>query len=127
MKETVLPSYIEQVNYVDMQVKFAQEMAAIRNQTIRACARLNFYKEWSDPENIKERLEKFAAEAEESLKKSLELKRAIREAQGLPLEDPPLPEVLPQHMRGQAESTIRRMLAHEGWEFDRTAWKWREK
>lgn len=96
--------------------------------TDRSEEKLAAYKEWSNPKNIAERRRIEAEEAPKALARGLALKKAIREAQGLPLEDPPLPpqESLPLWMRGQSESTTRAMLRQQDWVFDKTLGKWLE-
>lgn len=88
--------------------------------------KLAAYIEWSKPENIAARMEKFKAEEAAAIEAGLKLKASIRQSQGLPLDDPPLPPVeeLPKEMRGQAESTIRAMLRQKCWEYDRLLGKW---
>lgn len=109
------PSIIEHHDYFSQAVQQAQDLAEAINKDKRAAARRRQYEEWSKPENIALRLEEFVAAAEKARENGEALKKLIRQAQGLPLEDPPLPplEKLPKEMRGQSESTIRAWLRQQ--------------
>lgn len=77
--------------------------------------KLSAYEAWSKPENIAARRKIEEEEAPKALEAGLKLKAMIRELQGLPLEDPPLPEeaTLPLWMRAQSESMVRAYLRHK--------------
>lgn len=101
-----LTEFIFEVAGISAEAKISQELAQLRNQKKRENERKEQYVEWSKPENIETR----KLEHTEVSRKSFE---SIRQAWGIPLEDEPLPENLPAHMKGQPPSTIRAMLRQE--------------
>lgn len=82
---------------------------------------------WSKPENIALRLDEFERQSEKAIEAGRQLSREIRTAMGMPLEDPPLPDPLPEHLIGQSESTIRAFLRYEKWEYDKEIAQWKQK
>jgi hypothetical protein len=86
-----------------------------------------FYKEWSDPKNIEIRRKEWEAQKEKADSMGKKARENIRRELGIPLEDPPLPDPLPDHLKGQPASTIRAMLRQEKWVFDRMLNQWVEK
>lgn len=69
-------------------------------------------REWSKKENIEARLKEFEEKSEEVLERAKRMSQKIRIEMGLPLEDPPLPDSIPEDLKGQPPSTIRAMLRH---------------
>lgn len=120
-------AYIEPADMGKIAANIAQVEASIMNKARYDAEKMRKFKEWVLPEEIAKRLAIWQIEAEEAKQKGIELKKAIREAQGLPLDDPELPDPLPKHMQGQSESTIRAMLRQESWVFDKESFKWVQK
>lgn len=120
-------AYIEPADMGKIAASIAQVEASIMNKARYDAEKMRKFKEWVLPEEIAKRLAIWQVEAEEAKQKGIELKKAIREAQGLPLDDPELPDPLPKHMQGQSESTIRAMLRQESWAFDKESFKWVQK
>lgn len=74
--------------------------------------RLEATKEWSKAENIAKRIKEFEEKSAEALELGKKLAQQIREQLGLPSEDPPIPDPLPDDLKGQHPSTIKAILRH---------------
>jgi hypothetical protein len=113
---------------VDKDIEAREEEECLKQAQISLSQKkerdVEYYKEWVKPENIEARKRLQVEQALEALENGVALRKKIREAQGLPYDDPPLPDPIPEHMQGQAESTIRRMLAHESWTFNELKMGW---
>lgn len=122
----ILPPIVSEHDATWQAVEEAQFRAELKNAAKRQAERTLAYQEWSKPENVKERLERLMAEAEEAEKRGKEMAKSARRELGLPEEEPALPplEELPKHMRNQSPSTIRAMLRHDrGWEIAQGRWQ----
>lgn len=106
MRDDLTPAgIIIEFNQIQQDIEQAQSMAEIKNAMKRHAERMELITDWSKPDAITERLAKIAEGAIAALEAG---KRAARG-----LEDIPLPDPLPKHMRGQSLSTIKAMLRHE--------------
>lgn len=112
---------------VSVEVQIAQEVAEIQNLAeYRARKKANLLFACT-PEEIAKRQAEYHETFAKATESGLRLKKKIRAELGLPEDDPPLPDPLPLEMKGQSESTIRAMLRHDKWEWDKTSQKWNQK
>ena len=84
------------------------------------------YKEWSSPENIAKRRAIEAEEAPKALEAGRKAAAKLREELGIPEDAPLIPDPLPDRFKGQQPSTIRMMMRHENWKFNKDLWKWEQ-
>ncbi len=112
---------------LSIEVNAAQELAELRNQEEYKQRHLKAMLAMCTPEAIAARQAEYHATFEAATKAGLTLKKLIRAELGLPEDDPPLPDPLPSHMKGQAESTIRAMLRQESWIWDKDFNIWKQK
>lgn len=90
----------------------------------RAKRRKAFYAEWVRPENIAARYAQYEADKEAALEAGKKLRERIRTELGLPLEDLPVPDPLPDRMKGQSPATIQMMLRQEKIWFNKLTGQW---
>ncbi len=115
------------VTNANAKVESAQKMVELLNESKRHQERMKEYEAWVKPENIQKRLEEYLTSAQAAIDAGLKLKEQIRKDLNLPLEDPPLPEPLPDEYKGQSESTIRAMLRQKEMEYDKVIKIWKKK
>lgn len=97
---TFIPAHIQAA---DLEAAAAaQSEAEIKNAIKRHMARMAMYTDWVKQENIDARLEAAKKSAAEALERGKEM--------GRNLELLPVPDPLPDYMKGQAPSTIQSML-----------------
>lgn len=120
------PSLVD-VEKMDDAVRLEQAAKTQIGLSDRSQIKMEAITEWSKPENIALRLDEFERQSEKAIEAGRQLSIMIRTALGMPLEDPPLPDPLPEHLIGQSESTIRAFLRHEKWEYDKEIAQWKQK
>lgn len=101
MKDFDIPAHIQIAGFEE--AAQAQSMAEIRNAIKRHQERMAHYTEWVRAKNIMERLERHEKEAAAALAAAGPKRSVI-----------PLPDPLPECMKGQPASTIQAMLRN-GW------------
>lgn len=115
------------VRQASFEVQMAQDVQAIMDEATYKRRRRGALLALCTPEAIADRKALYDATFAAATEAGLQLKKQIRAELGLPDDDPPLPDPLPKEMKGQSESTIRAMLRHENWEWDKTLQVWKQK
>lgn len=114
----------DKIERADAQVEAAKPGISL---TDRSQEKIAAIKEWSKPENIVLRMKEQEELAPLALEAGKKLAARIKEEFNIPDDIDFDYENVPKHMRGQSPSTIRAMLRHEYYYYDRELKLWSPK